>query len=372
AIAAADMINPQPIGLTGDNSDQMSSDGLNIDNAPKTDILSLLGTTPDVKKDTLSLLAANQPQNAKPEVGQDSLPQTAMNQALLNLGAADDIANKEMLALAMKSLNARTPGNDPQDIKPQDISPADLIAAHRSKHDFLAKDAANSLVDGFRDAKPADAEIDFADSNGSQSSKQNFSKDTADSIKELIAKAGGSKQDDSANSSAFTVDKTQQSFHEVVGKTAHTEAPATATDEKLAVGGSKTIDLDGNKFTIMRKSETSISVKLEPDGIGKLDISVNVNKGVLNANISAADATAKGIIEKNLHEIVNALAKEGLTVGGFTVSLKDRGGNFNDGKNENGDSSGKTPKEQRQIQPAAVTGYAKPGYSINDGISIFA
>ncbi|MBF0457855.1 MAG: flagellar hook-length control protein FliK [Nitrospirae bacterium] len=290
----------------------------------------------------------------------------AANTASPDMMAAKTIA-PEMITTAMNALNVMAPDNNPRE-----INPADSNAVRRSKHDLSTKDISNALKDVTSNAKDGDSsprEINITDSNSVQLSKHDLSsKDTPDSIKEFSLKGSDSKQDEGV---ANMVDKTQQAYHDAAGKAAHAEVTtAPDTGDKLAVGTPRTIELNGNKFTIMRKSDTSVEVKLEPDGIGKLNLSINVEKGVINANISASDAGAKGIIEKNLHEIVNALTKEGLTVGGFTVSLKDRGGNFKEGRNEN--SSDKKTREEREIQPVAVAGYVKPRYSINDGISIFA
>ena len=80
-------------------------------------------------------------------------------------------------------------------------------------------------------------------------------------------------------------------------------------------------------FVITKKSERSIEVSIEPNGIGKLQIELNLDKGVINAKINATDAVGKEIIERNLTNIMDTLVKEGIAVGGLSVSLRDRGGN---------------------------------------------
>jgi hypothetical protein len=78
-------------------------------------------------------------------------------------------------------------------------------------------------------------------------------------------------------------------------------------------------------FVILRKSDTSVEVTLAPPGIGKLEIEVILEKGVVNARIFAADSAGREAIAKSLPQIVEALARDGMNVGGFTVSLKERG-----------------------------------------------
>jgi|GEM_PF-6865631 hypothetical protein len=88
----------------------------------------------------------------------------------------------------------------------------------------------------------------------------------------------------------------------------------------------KVININHHTFVVTKRSDTSIEVSLKPEGLGKLEIEVNIDKGVINAQISASDPVGKEIIERNLPNILNALVKEGLNVGGFSVSLKDRKG----------------------------------------------
>ncbi|MEO5361401.1 MAG: flagellar hook-length control protein FliK [Nitrospirota bacterium] len=422
SVTAPVMINLQPTGITGDNSDGVESVS---NNSVKNDILSLLGATqqqntkPEIismlqplnanaeKDDITSVVDTKQMPESKPEIS-SLLPQPGsindcdakhdtvslkepiqqqkvtppetdnlmtgnpdpLKQALVkptttdaasNMSAAEtkipEIKSPEQLTAALKTL----------DNVSQDINLVDLNSVrHAAKNELSSKESSDILSEVSPKSNAPQNNlpvINIADSSGSQLSKHDLSKDTPETIKEV--NNGDSKQDEGISTTVFSVDKTQ--VHEALGKTS--QAATGDTGEKLAVGGAKTVELNGNRFTITRKTDTSIEVKLEPDGIGKLDISVNVQKGVLNANISASDSAAKGIIEKNLHEIVSALTKEGLTVGGFTVSLKDRGGNYKEGRNEQ--SAAKNIREERQLQPIAVTGYARTAYKY-DGISIFA
>ena len=77
-------------------------------------------------------------------------------------------------------------------------------------------------------------------------------------------------------------------------------------------------------FVITRKSDTSVVVTLAPPGVGKLEMEVVLEKGVVNARITAADSAGRESIERSLPQIVEALARDGMNIGGFTVSLKER------------------------------------------------
>ncbi|MBF0592071.1 MAG: flagellar hook-length control protein FliK [Nitrospirae bacterium] len=114
-----------------------------------------------------------------------------------------------------------------------------------------------------------------------------------------------------ANAHSTAVATPKASFHSVSGN------DSEARPQKL-------LQINDTTFSVMRKSDNSIQVRVEPDGIGKLDIGLSVDKGVVSAQISATDPAGKELLEKNLHHILDALAKEGISVGGFSVSLKDR------------------------------------------------
>lgn len=79
-----------------------------------------------------------------------------------------------------------------------------------------------------------------------------------------------------------------------------------------------------HKFVITKLGDNKVEVTLEPNGIGKLRIEVNHEKGVIHASISASEQSGKDIIEKNINRIMEELAKEGINIGEFSVSLKER------------------------------------------------
>ncbi|MEW6417090.1 MAG: flagellar hook-length control protein FliK [Nitrospirota bacterium] len=85
-----------------------------------------------------------------------------------------------------------------------------------------------------------------------------------------------------------------------------------------------------NTFIITRRDGTAIEVSLEPDGIGKLDIHLSLDRGLVNAKIGVSETVGKELIERNIHSIVNALHNEGINIGSFSVHLKDRRKEFKD------------------------------------------
>lgn len=79
-----------------------------------------------------------------------------------------------------------------------------------------------------------------------------------------------------------------------------------------------------SKAELLRGDVTSLKVSLAPEGIGELDIELVLNKGMVNGHIHAAEGTGKAAIERNLQHMVDALIKDGINLGGVSVSLRER------------------------------------------------
>lgn len=132
-------------------------------------------------------------------------------------------------------------------------------------------------------------------------------------------------------------------------------APLRALNAADVLDPAPSIVKDGNR----------LAVKFEQDGLGKLDIDLRLNKGVINAQIQVVDDSTKTLIENNMQQIVDSLLKAGLTIGGFSVSLKNGG-------RQNG-----TPEEQygygteRASGAAEKTGNSAQRAAANGLVSIF-
>jgi hypothetical protein len=77
--------------------------------------------------------------------------------------------------------------------------------------------------------------------------------------------------------------------------------------------------------TVKKQTSSTMEISLEPAGLGKLDIELNLNQDRLQGQIMVNDNAGKQLIEQNLPQLLSDLAREGLQVGGFTVSLRDQG-----------------------------------------------
>jgi hypothetical protein len=83
-------------------------------------------------------------------------------------------------------------------------------------------------------------------------------------------------------------------------------------------------------FELPKKAGASIEVSLEPEGLGKIDIELTLNRGIVNAQINTSEILSKEIIERNLHAILSSLIDEGLNIGNFSVSLRNRQGDMSE------------------------------------------
>jgi flagellar hook-length control protein FliK len=150
-------------------------------------------------------------------------------------------------------------------------------------------------------------------------------------------------------------------------------AAADRTEIKQLHEPVKTLSIDDKTLTLTRRSDTSIEVRVEPKGFGRIDIDLNVDKGTVNAHISASDSNTRALLENNIKSIIDALSKDGLNVAGFSVSLKDRG---DGGAN---DAGGRSAREGRGDgknggrKEAGVQAIERPSsvYSTDGKLSIF-
>lgn len=119
-------------------------------------------------------------------------------------------------------------------------------------------------------------------------------------------------------------------------------------------------------FVLTKKDEASIGISIEPDGLGKLDIQLSLDKGTVNAHINASDNAGKDMLDKNLRQIMDALAKEGLNVGGFSVSLRNKNGYQNNSADKDSSGNGYA-RSIKAIENSAQL----PVYAGNNLINIF-
>ncbi|VAX32914.1 hypothetical protein MNBD_NITROSPIRAE02-1654 [hydrothermal vent metagenome] len=79
-----------------------------------------------------------------------------------------------------------------------------------------------------------------------------------------------------------------------------------------------------NKATPSHKNP-SIELTIEPKGLGKIDIEVSVHDGEVRAELGIEKLKSLMDIQNNMPQLFDSLAKAGLTPGGFSLFLKNRG-----------------------------------------------
>ena len=110
-----------------------------------------------------------------------------------------------------------------------------------------------------------------------------------------------------------------------LAETAQPTHTHTFAAPEILAAPQRSFEVGEHAFVLTRKSDTSVEVILSPPGVGRLEINVALEKGVINANIIAADQAGREAIERSLPNIIQMLANEGIAVGGFNVSLKNGG-----------------------------------------------
>ena len=77
-----------------------------------------------------------------------------------------------------------------------------------------------------------------------------------------------------------------------------------------------------DKIVYVAKSDNRLGVTVDHKDFGKLDISLKLEKGLVNVHIKTIDRTANELVENNIQQIIESLEKNGISVGGFSVAMK--------------------------------------------------
>jgi flagellar hook-length control protein FliK len=71
------------------------------------------------------------------------------------------------------------------------------------------------------------------------------------------------------------------------------------------------------------KGNNRLGITLQHDTFGKLNINLSLDKGIVNVHINTSDKVLREFIENNIQYIVDSLEKEGISIGGFSIGLRD-------------------------------------------------
>ncbi|MDA8233842.1 MAG: flagellar hook-length control protein FliK [Clostridia bacterium] len=124
---------------------------------------------------------------------------------------------------------------------------------------------------------------------------------------------------------------------------------------------------------LVRGEHAEMNLQLKPDNLGKLNMQVVVENGVITARFAAESIQVKELIEANLTNLKQTLTNQGLKVDQITVSVSQggeqmaqwsRNRDFTPGKNSKGSAN---QVEDGYLEPLAVQDYGR-GLGVGDSM----
>lgn len=83
---------------------------------------------------------------------------------------------------------------------------------------------------------------------------------------------------------------------------------------------------------IVQGSHQEMIMKLEPESLGKLNLKLVVENGLVTAKFIAESQQVKEVLESNFNQLKNALQEKGIAVQGLSVSVGQQGAEFKSGQ----------------------------------------
>lgn len=120
----------------------------------------------------------------------------------------------------------------------------------------------------------------------------------------------------------------------------------------------ETLKIFENAFITTKNNSSSINISLNTNDMGMLDIELVLERGVINGHINTTDNIGKELIERNLYRIIDSLTREGLNVGGFSVSLRHKGEGFSENRGN----------QEIIKRDSSIKDIDRPTYYLNQGI----
>jgi flagellar hook-length control protein FliK len=79
---------------------------------------------------------------------------------------------------------------------------------------------------------------------------------------------------------------------------------------------------------LISDSHQEMMMKLEPESLGKLNLKIVVEKGLITAKFMAESQQVKEVLESSFNQLKDALQEKGIVVQSFSVSVGQQGGGF--------------------------------------------
>lgn len=276
-----------------------------------------------------------------------AVAQNTMGLQVLTSTAPADVASTKVLAdqaPLMKLMNTTAPTKEagPTFLGVQTAADAPIDNEAAQELTKVLSNAADTSKDGKKSAsteKDAVGQPIKTDKSASDDKKvQPLAAQIKDSEalmleqQELVAAKGQNKNpetlkartDDASSVAAnAALNKAQQEMPQVQAIQASVNRVVDSVEQGRQIHAAATDPADAlDTMVTIVKDGTTLAVKFEPHGLGKLDINLSLEKGMVHGNINVHDEATKKLIENNMQQILDGLQKEGLSVGGFSVSLQ--------------------------------------------------
>jgi flagellar hook-length control protein FliK len=232
----------------------------------------------------------------------------------------------------------------PSDINPSGGSKKDALSFHVSEGStktMINEDAAG-FEENLINAQLEAVSSDSSDSKLSARKLFNQSDNNHDHIREFQFKEDMAEMDPSKDGTKALTNKLMSEFAgdfnregSLRNNSNNHAKPARINSENHNVNilGSSHVTHGGGKIN---EGMRTGSVTVEHENLGKININLSLEKGMVNVQINTSDNAIREFVENNIHQIVDSLSKNDVNVGGFSVALK----NHKDGeKNDNGNGN---------------------------------
>lgn len=137
--------------------------------------------------------------------------------------------------------------------------------------------------------------------------------------------SGGSEANDNSHNSMLNHSNVSHESGKLSGilKTENTTRPS---------GFNELID----KIVYVVKGNNRLGVTVEHENLGRLNINLSMEKGMVNVHINTSDSAVKELVENNIQQIIDSLFKNGVSIGGFSIGFRNhKNGDSNAHKNRN-------------------------------------
>jgi flagellar hook-length control protein FliK len=156
-----------------------------------------------------------------------------------------------------------------------------------------------------------------------------------ESRKRLVSlETSGSPDDDHAHVIAL---------HHSVGQT-NASGALSSGGQVQRTGAARSAELVEPAVPLIPNSN-QVAVTLEPDGLGQVRINLRLDQGLVHGQFRVSDDHVRTLIGNNIQNLVETLTRDGLSVGGFTVSLHQGG--------QHTGANGSFPSSSVQVQAEA-------------------